>query len=289
MARTLAAMCSCRDCPSVEIIIVFAITALINIDVSISIPSLWAYTRQLGGDQVMYGVAASGSFVSAVIMLPVFGYLGDRYSPKKIFLVTFVVMAAGGICYAVAGSTPYPLSCLVIGRFVIGGTSGLRAIGNGFIATHSRPEQRTANLSIAGAVMNICQMAGPALNLLIVHLPRFSLVLPTDKTANSVTLEFDNLTWCGWSVSVLALLYVPLVGLLFRSPASLIAGQKNSAPAISSSLTTKKSPVAVGEMLAHVWSSRAWICAHCAYINNFTGNTLNFFLPVYAAREYGTN
>ena len=90
-----ASVCSCRDCPSVEIMIVFAITALINIHVSISIPSLWSYTQQLGGNQTTYGIAASGSFVSAVIMLPIFGYLGDRYSPKKIFLLTFVAMAVG--------------------------------------------------------------------------------------------------------------------------------------------------------------------------------------------------
>eukprot|EP01050_Picozoa_sp_SAG11_P021072 SAG11_NODE_3678_length_2292_cov_3.587779_3_plen_217_part_00 len=68
--------------PQAEIWIVFAITALLNIDVSISIPSLYAYTISLGGDRTTYGLAASGSFVSAVIMLPIFGYLGDRCAPQ---------------------------------------------------------------------------------------------------------------------------------------------------------------------------------------------------------------
>ena len=75
---------ACVDCPPAEILIVFAITALINLDVSISVPSLWEYTQQLGGDRSTYGLAACGSFVSAVIMLPVFGYLGDRSVAQQV-------------------------------------------------------------------------------------------------------------------------------------------------------------------------------------------------------------
>jgi MFS family permease len=42
------------------------------------VPSLWTYTQQLGGTRTTYGIAGSGAFLSAVIMLPIFGYLGDR-------------------------------------------------------------------------------------------------------------------------------------------------------------------------------------------------------------------
>ena len=42
------------------------------------VPSLWSYTQQLGGTRTTYGIAGSGAFLSAVIMLPIFGYLGDR-------------------------------------------------------------------------------------------------------------------------------------------------------------------------------------------------------------------
>ena len=38
---------------------------------------------------------------------------------------------------------------IVSGRFMIGSTSGLRAVGNGFIANYSPPEQRTENLAVA--------------------------------------------------------------------------------------------------------------------------------------------
>ena len=38
---------------------------------------------------------------------------------------------------------------IVSGRFLVGSTSGLRAVGNGFIANYSPPEQRTENLAVA--------------------------------------------------------------------------------------------------------------------------------------------
>eukprot|EP01050_Picozoa_sp_SAG11_P021071 SAG11_NODE_3678_length_2292_cov_3.587779_2_plen_182_part_00 len=116
-----------------------------------------------------------------------------------------------------------------------------------------RPEERTANLSIAGAVMNVCQLVGPALNLAIVNLPRFTFSaragfarLPggggggggsgsgseagwgagaaragtgglvaaaggAPPPWQAGVVRFDNLSWCGFSVTLLAVVYTVAV------------------------------------------------------------------------------
>jgi hypothetical protein len=38
-------------------------------------------------------------------------------------------------------------------------------------------------------------------------------------------------------------------------------------------------------MCTQIRTSRCWVNAHCAYINNFTGQLFTYFLPVYLNRE----
>lgn len=39
------------------------------------------------------------------------------------------------------------------------------------------------------------------------------------------------------------------------------------------------------QMCAQIRISRCWVNAHCAYINNFTGQLFMYFLPIYLTRE----
>ena len=38
-----------------------------------------------------------------------------------------------------------------------------------------------------------------------------------------------------------------------------------------------------------IQTSRCWVNAHCAYINNFTGQLFTYFLPVYLSNVHGYN
>eukprot|EP01047_Picozoa_sp_COSAG01_P052578 COSAG01_NODE_5543_length_4195_cov_1.542725_1_plen_231_part_00 len=145
---------------------VFAITALLYIDTTVSVPSLYGYVervvaaahRPAGGHggagvqppsaleaRTVYGVAACIDSFCGIFFFPLYGYLADRYPPKRIFLGSFVIMAVGGVIYGLPGngacgrSGPY---LLVVGRLLIGSTSGLRAVGNSFIANYSPVGQR---------------------------------------------------------------------------------------------------------------------------------------------------
>ena len=198
--------------PSAEILIVFAITALLNVDVSISIPSLYLYVQQVAGAEharQWYGVAACIDSFCGIFFFPLYGYLADRYSPKRVFLASFIIMGLGGVVYGIPGNLkcgkagPY---LIVLGRFLIGSTSGLRAVGNGFIASYSPPDKRTENLGIAQIIVRICLLLGPALNLVMVQLPRGMLF---------GVVRFDQYTWCGFSVTVLAIIYFIIVVLFF--------------------------------------------------------------------------
>ena len=54
-------------------------------------PSLYKYVQSVGGDQTMYGFAACVDSLCGIFFLPLYGRLADRYSPKLIFLVSFVM------------------------------------------------------------------------------------------------------------------------------------------------------------------------------------------------------
>ena len=263
--------------PSAEILIVFAITALLNVDVSISIPSLYLYVQQVAGAEharQWYGVAACIDSFCGIFFFPLYGYLADRYSPKRVFLASFIIMGLGGVVYGIPGNLkcgkagPY---LIVLGRFLIGSTSGLRAVGNGFIASYSPPDKRTENLGIAQIIVRICLLLGPALNLVMVQLPRGMLF---------GVVRFDQYTWCGFSVTVLAIIYFIIVVLFFDPSVTERVDGRNRRPY----------PVGRREMCNHISKSRCWVNAHIAFINNVTGQCFTYFLPIFlTSRPYNYN
>ena len=260
--------------PSAEILIVFAITALLNVDVSLSIPSLFLYCQQVAAGtsyntRTVYGVAACIDSFCGIFFFPLYGYLADRYSPKAVFLYSFVIMGIGGVVYGLPGN----MDCghagpflIILGRFLIGSTSGLRAVGNGFIANYSPPAQRTENLGIAQVIVRICQLIGPALNLLMVHLPRFTLG----------PLKFEPYTWCGFFVTLLASAYFVIVVLFFDPSKTDHSNKKGGKP---------PEPVGRAEFCHHIGKSRCWVNAHIAFINNLTGQCFTYFLPIFLTNQ----
>ena len=48
---------------------------------------------------------------------------------------------------------------------------------------------------------------------------------------------------------------------------------------------SKPQAVSFPQMCTQIRTSRCWVNAHCAYINNFTGQLFTYFLPVYLNRE----
>ena len=236
-------------------------------------PSLYKYVQSVGGDQTMYGFAACVDSLCGIFFLPLYGRLADRYSPKLIFLVSFVIMGLGGVVYglaATAGASAGPW-VIIAGRFLIGSTSGLRAVGNGFIANYSPPESRTENLAIAQMIMRVAALVGPALNLLMLHMPQFHL---------GGSVPFDPLTWCGYFVTCLAAAYFLVVLFLFQDPGRDDDDSADSAGQRPARAQAKPKPKAVSlpEMFAHIRESRCWVNAHMAYINNFTGQMFTYYL-----------
>ena len=261
-----------------DIVAVFGMIALLNIDLSISIPTLAAYVHRLGGSTTLYGVAAGGGWVCAIPALPCFGFLSDRFSHRSVLILALAVMACGGFLYGLANScSPSAAPYLVVaGRFLIGSGSGCRAACNSYLATYSDPDSRTVNLGIAQVVMKVAVLCGPPLNLLLVSLPEGELL----------GLRFDSLSWAGYAVTVLAALYIPVVALFLRGhsgsphqPAPAPAPAAGAAPAGKRA----DEPWEGRGLLGQVWATGGWLCCQLAFTNAFTMMVFQYFVPLYAS------
>jgi hypothetical protein len=80
-------------------------------------------------------------------------------------------------------------------------------------------------------------------------------------------LRFDNYTWCGFFVTAMALLYIGAVAWVFENPGS----RDDSAGRGGGGGGGGARQVGLGEMCRHIGRSRCWVNAHCAFVNNFTG------------------
>jgi MFS family permease len=93
--------------PSADIVAVWGMIALLNVDLSISIPSLYEYLARLGGPHaadahLLYGLAAAGGNVCCIPALPLFGRLADARSHRCALLLALAIMCGGGLLYGLA-------------------------------------------------------------------------------------------------------------------------------------------------------------------------------------------
>jgi MFS family permease len=79
-----------------------------GIDMSVSLPSLWIYIQYLGGTKSMYGGAGAIANAVGFAAAPLFGWLSDRASSKKVIILALIVQAVGGLVYALAALCDHP-------------------------------------------------------------------------------------------------------------------------------------------------------------------------------------
>ncbi|WP_125130643.1 MFS transporter [Microbacterium sp. 10M-3C3] len=125
--------------------------------------SLATIAGELGALEHMSWIMV-GYTLSATVMLPVLGKLGDVLGPRRVFLASLALFLAASLVCGLAPS----LGWLIAARVVQGlSSAGLQLMSQTIIARVTSPRQRPRYMAIIGAAFPIAIVLGPVLGGLI--------------------------------------------------------------------------------------------------------------------------
>jgi len=104
--------------------------------------------------------------LASVIMVPLYGRLGDRYGRRKVLSFAIVVFALGSLA---CGAAP-TLGLLVAARVLQGlGGGGLMTLSQALIGEVVAPRLRARNQSYFAIIFTLASVGGPVIGGLVVH------------------------------------------------------------------------------------------------------------------------
>ena len=122
-------------------------------------------SRELGGLRETSWLAV-GYLLASVVMVPLYGRLGDRYGRRKLLGVAILVFSAGSLA---CGAAP-TLGLLVAARVLQGlGGGGLMTLSQALIGEVVPPRQRARNQTYFAIIFTLASVGGPVIGGLIVH------------------------------------------------------------------------------------------------------------------------
>lgn len=122
-------------------------------------------SRDLGGLRDTSWLAVA-YLLAAVIMVPLYGRLGDRFGRRKVLSVAIVVFALGSLLCGLAPT----LGALVAARVLQGlGGGGLMTLSQALIGEVVAPRLRARNQSYFAIIFTLASVGGPVIGGLVVH------------------------------------------------------------------------------------------------------------------------
>ena len=104
--------------------------------------------------------------LASVIMVPLYGRLGDRFGRRKVLSVAIVVFALGSLACGLAPT----LGLLVAARALQGvGGGGLMTLSQALIGEVVAPRLRARNQSYFAIIFTLASVGGPVIGGLVVH------------------------------------------------------------------------------------------------------------------------
>jgi len=137
---------------------------------SLVIPVLTTVQHELHTSQDTATWVLTAYLLSASIMTPILGRVGDMYGKKRVFVGTLVALAVGSLLAAIAPS----IGVMIVARVIQGIAGGMLPVAFGIIRDEFPPEKVTtavgviAALTAVGAGLGIV-LAGPIVNALNWH------------------------------------------------------------------------------------------------------------------------
>ena len=122
-------------------------------------------SRELGGLRDTSWLAVA-YLLASVIMVPLYGRLGDRYGRRRVLSVAIVVFALGSLA---CGAAP-TLGLLIAARVLQGvGGGGLMTLSQALIGEVVAPRLRARNQSYFAIIFTLASVGGPVIGGLVVH------------------------------------------------------------------------------------------------------------------------
>ena len=122
-------------------------------------------SRELGGLRDTAWLAV-GYLLASVVMVPLYGRLGDRYGRRKVLSIAIAVFALGSLACGLAPT----LSLLVAARVLQGlGGGGLMTLSQALIGEVVSPRLRARNQSYFAIIFTLASVGGPVIGGLVVH------------------------------------------------------------------------------------------------------------------------
>ena len=122
-------------------------------------------SRELGGLRDTSWLAVA-YLLASVIMVPLYGRLGDRFGRRKVLSAAIVVFALGSLA---CGAAP-TLGLLVAARVLQGlGGGGLMTLSQALIGEVVAPRLRARNQSYFAIIFTLASVGGPVIGGLVVH------------------------------------------------------------------------------------------------------------------------
>src|SRR5215469_8832533 len=137
---------------------------------SLVIPVLTTVQHQLHTSQAAVTWVLTAYLLSASIMTPILGRVGDMTGKRRVFVATLVALAVGSLLAAVASS----IGVLIVARVIQGFAGGMLPVAFGIIRDEFPAERvpgavgTIAALTAVGAGLGIV-LAGPLVDLLDYH------------------------------------------------------------------------------------------------------------------------
>jgi EmrB/QacA subfamily drug resistance transporter len=137
---------------------------------SLVIPVLTTVQHELHTTQSAVTWVLTAYLLSASIMTPILGRLGDMIGKERVFVATLIALAVGSLLAAVASS----IAVLIVARVIQGIAGGMVPVAFGIIRDEFPAEKVAgavgilASLTAVGAGLGIV-LAGPIVNLLDYH------------------------------------------------------------------------------------------------------------------------
>ncbi len=109
---------------------------------------------------------AVGYLLASVVMVPVYGRLGDRYGRRKVLTFAIAAFALGSLACGLAPT----LMTLVAARVLQGlGGGGLMTLSQALIGEVVAPRQRARNQSYFAIIFTLASVGGPVIGGFVVH------------------------------------------------------------------------------------------------------------------------